>query len=134
MYPQKENGKGHPKVKHRKIALLLIAVMLFGLVAGCGAQSKLVGTWEAETQASVLGFDISTGSVSFSFEKDGTGTMSGELGSTGLSSNSDFTYTVEKDQLTLTFESGNTEVFTFVVEKDVLKLDGSTDFELTKAS
>ena len=121
-------------MKHRRIAYLLIAVMLFGLLAGCDAKSKLVGTWEEEKKASILGIEINTGTVTLSFEKDGTGSLSGELGSTGLGASKNFTYTVEKDQLTLTFDSGKTAVFTFALEKDVLKLDGDTDLELTKVS
>ena len=122
-------------MKLKKTASLLLAVILtLCLFTGCSAKSKLVGTWEEEKQASIFGIEINTGTVTVSFEKDGTGSLSGELGSTGLSASQDFTYTVEKDQLTMTFESGNTMVFTFTLEKDVLKLDGDTALELTKVS
>jgi len=122
-------------MKFRKaISIMLVAVLALCLFTGCSAKSKLVGTWETETQASIFGFEVSTGTVSFTFEKDGTGSFTGELGSTGLSGGQDFTYTVEKDQLTTTFDSGNTVVYTFTVEKDVLKLDGDVDLELTKVS
>ncbi len=122
-------------MKLKKIVSLLLSVILtLCLFTGCGAKSKLVGTWEEETQASILGIEINTGTVTVTFEKDGTGSMSGELGSTGLSASQNFTYTVEKDQLTMTFESGSTVVYTFVLEKDVLKLDGDNDFNLTKVS
>ena len=125
-------------MKHRKIALLLlVSVLLFGLVAGCGAQSKLVGTWEAETETSILGVSIeipfvSDSVISFSFEKDGTGAMTTQMGSTSTSR--EYTYAVEEDKLTLTYDSGSVEEYTFAVEKDVLKLDGRVDLELNKVS
>lgn len=128
-------------MKHRRIALLLlITTLLFGIVTGCGAQSKLVGTWEAKTEASILGVSIeipfvSEGVISFSFEKDGTGAMTTDFGSNLPTTSRTYTYAVEKDQLTLTYESGNNEVYTFTLEKDVLKLDGHrVDLELTRTS
>ena len=127
-------------MKYGKIALLLlITVLLFSLVAGCGAQSKLVGTWEAETEASILGVGIeipflSESVISFTFEKDGTGAMSTEMGAAAPTVSRAYTYTVEEDQLTLTYESGSVEEYTFTVEKDVLKLDGRVDLELNKIS
>ena len=127
-------------MKHYKIvALLLSTVLLVVLLAGCGAQSKLVGTWEAKSEASILGVSIeipfiSDGVISFSFEKDGTGAMTTDFGSSVPTVSRAYTYTVEEDQLTLTYESGSVEEYTFTVEKDVLKLDGRVDLELNKIS
>ena len=126
-------------MNHRKIALLLIAAMLFGLLAGCSAQSKLIGTWETQTEVSILGVSIDIPfidncTVSFSFEKDGTGSRTSEFGSSLPSISQAYTYSVEDGTLTLTYESGNTEEYTFTVEKDVLILDGRVDLELNKVS
>ena len=124
-------------MKHCKIAFLLISVMLFSLLSGCGARSKLIGTWEAHTEASILGISIDipligNSVIVFSFEKDGTGVMTSEFGT--FSGKRAYTYTVAEDKLTLTYESGSVEEYTFVVEKDVLKLDGRVDLELNKVS
>ena len=127
-------------MKHRKLALLLlITVLLFGMVAGCGARSKLVGTWAAETETTILGVSIeipfvSDTVISFSFEKDGTGAMTTDFGSSLPTTNRAYTYAVEDDQLTLTYESGSVEEYTFIVEKDVLKLKGRVDLELNRVS
>ncbi len=126
-------------MKQRKIACLLIAVMLLGLFAGCSAQSKLVGVWETQTEISILGVSIDLPfiddcTVSFSFEKDGTGSRTADFGDSFPAVSQAFTYSVEEGKLTLTYESGSVEEYTFTVEKDVLSLDGRVDLELNKVS
>ena len=43
-----------------------------------------------------------------------------------------FQYTAEADQLTLTFASGQTMVFTYHLDGDTLALDGRADLTLTR--
>jgi len=127
-------------MKHRNIAAFLLSVvLLIGLLAGCGAQSRLVGTWETSAQASVLGEGVETpttvsGTVRFIFREDGSGAMETDFGSVVPAASDAFDYTVDGKELTLNLAS-RVETFAFKVKRDTLVLDGShMDWELTRQS
>ena len=127
-------------MRHRKIAaLLLSAVLLISLLAGCGSQVNLVGTWETTTEASVLGEGVETptavsGTVRFIFREDGSGAMEMDFGSDVPAVSDDFDYTIDGKQLTLNLATRD-ETFKVKVKKDTLVLDGyQIDWELTRQS
>ena len=84
---------------------LLLTLLLF--LCSCGLENAIVGTWTSEE--TVLGI---TAKTSYTFEKDGTGSVS-----TVLDVNVPFTYTVEKNTLTIT-----KSVLGVVADKDVYKI------------
>ena len=119
------------------MAALLCAVLLLGLLGGCGAKNSIVGEWNAETKLSVLGDDQYDGDtdaeVTFSFREDGSGSMEMDfpdpLPDPGERS---FRYSVEGDKLILAYDNQQKSEFTFVLEGDTLKLDGRASLELKR--
>ena len=127
-------------MRHRKIvALLLSAVLLVGLLAGCGSPANLVGIWEAPTEASVLGEGVETpatvpGTVRFVFHEDGSGAIEVNLGSDMPTATEAFEYTLDGKQLTLNLAS-RIETYNVKVKGDTLVLDNSyADWKLTRQS
>lgn len=121
----------------RKMAALLCAVLLLGLMAGCGAKDSIVGTWSAETKISVLGIDQNGGDadaeITFSFLEDGSGSMDVDI-QMDLPDPEErsFQYSVEGDVLTLEYDDQQKNEFTFVLDGDTLKLDGRVSLELKR--
>ncbi len=113
------------------ISLALIFVLVLVAFASCGSpEKKLIGTWKGDVE--LLGV---TTSYEYTFNEDGTGKMTGALGSnTGVA----FSYTVGEDgklNITTTLLSvENTKTYTYTVEKDTLTLtEGDTVITLKKA-
>ena len=107
------------KTTKKLISLALIAVMMFALVA-C-INSDIIGTWVLEKD------DIT---VTYTFENTGTGSAQAP----GITM--DFKFEINDDELimeTITFGITRTEVYTFEIDGDTLKLtkDGET-IELTR--
>lgn len=121
----------------RKMTALLCAVLLLGLMAGCGAKGSIVGTWSAETKISVLGIDQNGGDadaeITFSFLEDGSGSMDVDI-QMDLPDPEErsFQYSVEGDVLTLEYDDQQKNEFTFVLDGDTLKLDGRVSLELKR--
>lgn len=121
----------------RKMTALLCAVLLLGLMAGCGAKGSIVGTWSAETKISVLGIDQNGGDadaeITFSFLEDGSGSMDVDI-QMDLPDPEErsFQYSVEGDALTLEYDDQQKNEFTFVLDGDTLKLDGRVSLELKR--
>lgn len=121
----------------RKMTAVLCAVLLLGLLSGCGAKDSIAGSWSAETKMSLLGVDQSGDDVDavvkFSFRKDGSGSMELELpeGHPNPDSRS-FQYSVEGDKLTVEYDGQQKTEFTFVLKGDTLKLDGRVSLELKR--
>jgi hypothetical protein len=119
------------------MAALLCAVLLLGLMAGCGAKDSIVGTWSAETKISVLGIDQNGGDadaeITFSFLEDGNGSMDVDI-QMDLPDPEErsFQYSVEGDALTLEYDDQQKNEFTFVLDGDTLKLDGRVSLELKR--
>ena len=121
----------------RKMTALLCAVLLLGLMAGCGAKGSIVGTWSAETKISVLGIDQNGGDadaeITFSFLEDGSGSMDVDI-QMDLPDPDErsFQYSVEGDVLTLEYDNQQKNEFTFVLDGDTLKMDGRVSLELKR--
>lgn len=121
----------------RKMAALLCAVLLLGVMVGCGAKDSIAGTWSAETKISVLGIDQNGGDaeaeITFSFLEDGSGSMDVDI-QTDLPDpdQRSFQYSVEGDVLTLEYDDQQKNEFTFVLDGDTLKLDGRVSLELKR--
>lgn len=90
----------------KKVTALLLVLVLMLCFAGCTPQQKIIGTWKNQTSA--LGVVVET---SYTFNEDGTGTMSTFL-LTGIA----FTYTISGDVLTIT--------------SNVLGVEGTTEFQV----
>lgn len=121
----------------RKMAALLCAVLLLGVMVGCGAKDSIAGTWSAETKISVLGIDQNGGDadaeITFSFLEDGSGSMDVDI-QMDLPDPEErsFRYSVEGDVLTLEYDDQQKNEFTFVLDGDTLKLDGRVSLELKR--
>lgn len=113
----------------KKIALFTaVLTLVMFLLASCG--NSIVGTW-SKTDSSILG-DLTT---TYTFNSDGTGNIN------ALGMNVSFTYTTEKDQITITYGASagslsfsSDETFTYSVSGDSLTLtSGNTATIYTKS-
>ena len=96
----------------RAAAILITVVMIIGMSA-CTASRELVGKWESEVH--LIG---GTKSVSYTFDRDGTGVLN------MVSEQLDFTYKVDGNKLTVCFWQ-ESEEFTFEINGDELTLSNS---------
>lgn len=114
----------------KAISLVLIFVLVLAAFASCGSpEKKLIGTWKGDVE--ILGV---TTSYEYTFNEDGTGKMTGVLGSTGVA----FDYSIGEDgKLNITTKLlgvESTKTYTYTVEKNTLTLtEGETVITLTKA-
>ena len=114
--------KGNIKMK-KVISIALILVLVVAAFASCGnPQKKLLGTWKGDVE--VLGI---TTSYEFTFNEDGTGKMTGVLGDTGVA----FTYNID-DAGKLNIETEiltvkSTRTYSYSIEKDTLTLTLDSD-------
>lgn len=114
----------------KAISLVLIFVLVLAAFASCGSpEKKLIGAWKGDVE--VLGV---TTSYEYTFNEDGTGKMTGVLGSTGVA----FDYSIGEDgKLNVTTKLlgvESTKTYTYTVEKNTLTLtEGETVITLTKA-
>ena len=122
--------KGAEKNMKKAISLVLIFVLVLAAFASCGSpEKKLIGTWKGDVE--VLGV---TTSYEYTFNEDGTFKMTGVLGSTGVA----FDYSIGEDgKLSVTTKLlgvESTKTYTYTVEKNTLTLtEGETVITLTKA-
>ena len=122
--------KGAEKNMKKAISLVLIFVLVLAAFASCGSpEKKLIGTWKGDVE--ILGV---TTSYEYTFNEDGTGKMTGVLGSTGVA----FDYSIGEDgKLSVTTKLlgvESTKTYTYTVEKNTLTLtEGETVITLTKA-
>lgn len=122
--------KGAEKNMKKAISLVLIFVLVLAAFASCGSpEKKLIGTWKGDVE--ILGV---TTSYEYTFNEDGTGKMTGVLGSTGVA----FDYSIGEDgKLNVTTKLlgvESTKTYTYTVEKNTLTLtEGETVITLTKA-
>lgn len=127
--------------KRTLFAFVLICVLA---MAGCGQarRNSILGSWEAETEMSILGVSVADdeGAQSvaaiycFDFFEDGTGASSiladPKYADRIPNTNVDFTYMLDGDKLTITYENGNTEIFTISFLDEKLILNGRASIEL----
>ena len=121
------------------LSIVMVVCLAVTLFAGCSAltgtinESKIVGTWEGSKETGFFGTSVD---VTYTFEKDGVGTM--PVLDTGLNIDIKFNYTIEEDKLTIKTDSdylSQTYVYTMAFEGDTLTLtDEAGDvLVLTKA-
>ncbi len=115
-------------MKKLRVAVCLLAALTLFWLTGCGGQDTLAGTWETSVEMSVLGENVEpgqngTGVLRLSFEENGRGSMDTEFGQELPASSRPFQYSTDGDQLTLEYELGMSEVYTFTLKGKVLILD-----------
>ena len=122
--------------------VLICALAMAGCGKGQAGRHSILGSWEAKTEMSILGVSVADeeGPQSaevlyrFDFFADGTGDSSivpdGKYADRIPGTNAGFTYTLDGDKLTLTYENGNTEIFTVSFRDGKLILDGRAHLEL----
>ena len=132
----------------KKTISFLLVILLLAAITGCGektaAQKTIVGSWETKIAASILGVSVpdneeaqsTDATYCFNFSEDGSGTSSITLDAAYAeqirNTQENFTYTLDGEQLTLTFENGNTQVFTVSFSDGKLILDGRARLELMR--
>lgn len=120
--------------------LCLMAALALCFLTGCGAKDSLHGTWETSLEMSVLGVGVEPGQtgsgiIRFTFLEDGSGNMDTEFGQALPEVGRPFQYTADGDQLTLTYDEGTEEVYTFALEGDTLTLENHRiSLELARTS
>ena len=130
----------------KRLAAFILVLMLGLSMIGCGQdpdkQNSVLGSWEAETEISILGVSASDDAPQsvpavycFDFSEDGTGEqrviVDEEYAERFRDMNTSFTYVLDGDKLTLTHENGNTDKFTVAFSESKLILDGRACIELT---
>lgn len=108
------------------LSIVMVMCLAVALFAGCSAltgtinESKIVGTWEGEVETGILGTSVD---VTYTFEKDGVGSM--PLLDSGIGVDVNFSYTIEEDTITIKTDSewiSQTYVYTMEFEDDTLTL------------
>ena len=101
------------------VIILVVSVIVFG---NKQANSSIVGAWETDTQIiNSLSSDKSTsGRVQFFFYGDLSGKEITYLND--KSNKRNFTYAINNNELTITFESGSVWTFPFTIENNTMVL------------
>ena len=131
-----------------KKTISFLLVILLATITGCGQKTAdkntILGSWETKIAASILGVSMpdneeaqsADATYCFDFSEDGSGTSSITLDAAYAeqfrNTQENFTYTLDGEQLTLTFENGNTQVFTVSFSDGKLILDGRARLELMR--
>ena len=124
-------------MKH--VTAFLVTLLLALSCTACGGEDTLIGSWEGPLEVSILGEGIeeaktSEGSILLTFgENNSAGLLYFPGPDLPVQDAILLQYTTEGDQLTLTFDSGQTMVFTYHLDGDTLNLDGRADLTLTRA-
>ena len=129
----------------RLIAFVFVSIYVLAM-AGCtqnrANRGTILGSWEAEIEVSLLGVSVADDNgpqsvaaiYSFNFFEDGTGErciIIDEKYTEHLpNANEHFTYILDGDELTLTYENENSEKFTVSFSDEKLILDGRVRLEL----
>ena len=108
------------------IAIITAIILIIASLAACsGNEDRIVGTWKHQ-ETGLLGIVTET---SYTFSEDGSGSV------TALGVPAAFTYTLEKDELCLTFTVlgvSTTSEYTVSISGDTLKMTDkngtSTDY------
>ena len=115
----------------KKLIVCLLAVML--LLAGCSGRNTIVGKWETESAAD-MGLNISDGFIDtitrVIFTEDGQGAWEIELVESRQIIRREFTYTLENNQLKITFPDETIQIFEVDFEKGNLRLTGLENYSL----
>lgn len=129
----------------KKLTVFVLILMYALAMVGCSQnqvnRDSVFGSWEAEAEISILGVSVDdeeTQSVDaiyyFDFFEDGTGESSiivdGKYAELVPNTNESFTYTLDGDKLTLTYENGNVKKFTVSFWDEKMILDGRARIEL----
>lgn len=130
----------------KKLTVFILVLMYALAMVSCGQnqanRNSVLGSWEAEIEISMIG--VSAGDDKgpqnadaiyyFDFFEDGTGESSIILGGKYAEhipkTNENFTYILDGDKLTLTYENGNVQKFTISFVEEKLILDGRARIEL----
>ncbi len=117
------------------LSIAMVICLVATLFAGCSGltgvinESKIVGTWEGAKETGIFGTSVD---VTYTFEKDGVGTM--PLLDSFVNASVDFTYTIEEDVLTINVDSdyfSDSYVYTMAFEGDNLILTDDSGEALT---
>lgn len=121
------------------LSIVMVVCLAVTLFTGCSAlsgvinEAKIVGTWEGSKETGFFGTSVD---ITYTFEKDGVGSM--PLLDSGIGVDVNFSYTIEEDTLTIKTESdllSQTNVYTMAFEGDTLTLtdEAGEALVLTKA-
>lgn len=132
----------------KKVFCFMFVLFVLLAMAGCGQNqadhNSILGSWEAETELSILGVSVSDDEENqtadmvycFEFYEDGAGKSSiiidEKYAEDIRNMNASFTYILDGDKLELTHEDGNTQVFTVSFSGENLILDGRAHMELVR--
>lgn len=113
----------------KAISLVLVLILIAGAFAGCAItmQQKLIGTWVGSKDLMIL-----EAKYTYTFNEDGTG----KLSTPGLDLGVSMNYTLDGDQLTITYSVlGISKSDTYTVEFDgdnLLLTTGGDTITLTR--
>lgn len=93
-------------MKMKKTAIILVAVMVIMLLAGCGAKNAAVGTWTDDGEL-----------VTFTFDNDGTGELNVYVAMFNSSTKNELEYTCERNTIKWKF-AGSDEDYQISEIKD----------------
>ncbi len=115
----------------KKIAVLCCLLMI--LLTACGRQS-LVGRWETESDTSDLGLNLSGDFIQtitrVIFTEDGIGAWEIEFVESREILRREFTYTLERDVLKLSYVDGTGQEYQVDFEDGILLLTGAENLAL----
>lgn len=131
----------------KKLTVFVLVLMYALAMVGCDQNQNnrdyIFGSWEAEIEMSILGVSVadeegpqSTYAIyNFDFFEDGTGEsgiiVDRKYAEYIADTNESFTYILDGNKLTLTYDNGKVEKFTVSFLDEKLILDGRSHIELS---
>lgn len=117
----------------KRIALVLLALLC--LFTGCAAQESVVGYWES-VRAEDMGLDLSNGFIQMDTRlillEEGQGAWEVEFVESREILRREFSYTLERNQLTLRYPDNTTETYKVSFEDGNMHLKGQDTFVLRR--
>jgi len=126
------------------IAIMLALFCLAGCTQNKADENSILGSWEAESKMSIIGISMPIEAENqtidmiyhFEFLENETGKskiiVDEKYADYIQNVEDNFTYTLDKDKLELTYENGNTQVFTVSFSDGNLILDGRVHLEFVR--
>lgn len=121
----------------RHFLTYILAFLIVLTLSACKKDASIIGVWEAPMQISILGTqterETADGMTRFTFREDGTVIWETDMPEGKYPDTAqEFRYTLEGGTLTLISDDENSRVFQAEISQSQLKLEGRTDFLLTR--
>lgn len=120
----------------KKLAILILTLLLCLSFASCGGSDTIIGRWETESEVSSLGLSLTDNFIStvtrISFLEEGVGTWEIELVQTREILRREFSFTLEGDTLLIIYPDETAQKFSVAFDDGILLLTGQENLALKR--